>query len=130
MAICGRIKWALLSGFVSSALAGGDWVCVGKKREIREKSEDCGGGGRLRMDLPGIGMVTADDDGEQEEFEAAIWDRQQIIEPLISSVVSGDGAAVVTLCFSARSQAQQLLIIANTLLLAFLTELLQHSLLL
>lgn len=33
------------------------------------------GGGRLRMDLPGIGIVTADDDGEQEDDELVIVSR-------------------------------------------------------
>lgn len=30
------------------------------------------GGGRLRMDLPGIGIVTADEDGEQDDDELTI----------------------------------------------------------
>lgn len=36
---------------------------------MREKSDCWVGGGRLRIDFPGIGMVTAEDDGEQDEFD-------------------------------------------------------------
>ena len=34
---------------------------------IRVKSDGCGGGAFFSMDLPGIGMVTADDDGEHDD---------------------------------------------------------------
>jgi hypothetical protein len=76
MAISGRIKWALLSGFeASSALVG---LCgglgVGKNLEMRERREGGLGGGRLRIDFPGMRMVTAEDDGEPEELEAAMDD--------------------------------------------------------
>lgn len=45
---------------------------------IREKRDCCGGGGRFRIDLPGVAMVIADDEGGQEKLddddEAAIDD--------------------------------------------------------
>lgn len=39
---------------------------------MRESREGGVGGGRLRIDFPGIGIVTAEDDGEHEELEAAM----------------------------------------------------------
>ena len=36
---------------------------------IRENNDGCWGGGRFRIDLPGVVMVIADDEGEQEELE-------------------------------------------------------------
>lgn len=36
---------------------------------IREKRDCCGGGGRLRIDFPGMGMVTAEEDGGQDEMD-------------------------------------------------------------
>ena len=36
---------------------------------MRENKEGCWGGGRFRIDLPGVVMVIADDEGEQEELE-------------------------------------------------------------
>lgn len=43
--------------------------CVGKRRDNRdrEKKDCCGGGGFFRIDFPGRGSVTADDDGELED---------------------------------------------------------------
>ena len=74
MAISGRIKCALLSGFeASSALVGvGGWFGVGKNLVMRDSSDGGVGDGRLRIDFPGIWIVTAEDDGEQEELEAAM----------------------------------------------------------
>lgn len=48
---------------------------------IRENKDVGVGGGRLRIDFPGIGMVTAEDDGEPEEFEAAIYDVLSLSNP-------------------------------------------------
>ena len=36
---------------------------------IRENKDGCWGGGRFRIDFPGVVMVIADDEGEQEELE-------------------------------------------------------------
>lgn len=60
------MKCALLSGLLVSSETGRmGWV--GKKPLMRLRIPDWAGGGRLRIDLPGIGIVTAEDDGEQEE---------------------------------------------------------------
>lgn len=40
-----------------------DWFCVGRNRVKREKRDCCAGGGFFSIDLPGTGIVTADDDG-------------------------------------------------------------------
>lgn len=37
----------------------------------RKKNDCCGGGGRLRIDLPGVGMVTADEEGDEASISAA-----------------------------------------------------------
>ena len=43
-------------------------VIGGTAIEGSNRENDCwGGGGRLRIDLPGLGSVTADDDGELED---------------------------------------------------------------
>lgn len=39
---------------------------------MRERSDCCVGGGRFRIDFPGIWMVTADDDGEREEVKGEV----------------------------------------------------------
>ena len=57
------MKCALFNGFASSALAGTVGACVGKNLVMREKRDCCGGGGRFRMDFPGTGRVTADEEG-------------------------------------------------------------------
>ena len=36
---------------------------------IRENKDGCWGGGRFRIDFPGVVMVNADDEGGQEELE-------------------------------------------------------------
>lgn len=60
------MKCARLSGLVLSSETG--WVgWVGKKPLMRLRMPVCVGGGRLRMDFPGIGIVTAEDEGEREE---------------------------------------------------------------
>lgn len=48
---------------------------------MREKSDCWAGGGRFNIDFPGIGIVTADDDGEHDEFDE-VMDGQQFTEPL------------------------------------------------
>lgn len=75
MAISGKMKWALFKGFVSSLSVAFGWVCVGKNLVIRENRVCCWGGGRFKMDFPGTGMVTADDEGghdDPEDEDAAI----------------------------------------------------------
>jgi hypothetical protein len=67
---CGRMKWALLRGLVSSLEV--VEFGVGRNLVIRERREGCTTGGRLRIDLPGIGMVTADEEGEHDDEEADI----------------------------------------------------------
>jgi hypothetical protein len=45
---------------------------VGRNLEKREK-KDCGvGGGRLRIDFPGVGIVTAEEEGAQDEVGEAM----------------------------------------------------------
>lgn len=49
---------------------------------MREKRDGCWGGGRFRIDFPGVVIVIADDEGEQEELEddeAAIDDVQVLV---------------------------------------------------
>lgn len=48
---------------------------------MRENSDCCAGGGRFNIDFPGVGIVTADDDGEPDEF-GEVMDGQQFREPL------------------------------------------------
>lgn len=55
---------------MSSLAKAGD--CVGRKPLIRENIPVCVGGGRFKIDLPGIGMVTADEEGEHDEDGLAI----------------------------------------------------------
>jgi hypothetical protein len=62
MAISGRIKWARLRGLACASSGRG--FATGRSFVKRAKREWLAGVGRLRMDLPGAGMVTADDDGE------------------------------------------------------------------
>ena len=63
MAICGRMKCALFNGW--SVVPCG--LSVGRKRVvIREKRLCCGAGARLRIDFPGVGMTTAEEEGELE----------------------------------------------------------------
>lgn len=65
MTSSGRIKWARLSVLDSSPdveLAWA-WAGVGRNLENREKKDCWVGGGRLRMERPGTGIVTADDEG-------------------------------------------------------------------
>lgn len=62
------MKCALFSGFlVSSEIGGEGWV--GKKPLMRPRMLVCVGGGRLRMDFPGVRIVTAEDEGEHKEEE-------------------------------------------------------------
>lgn len=61
------MKCALFRGLVSSETGGAG--CVGKKPLMRLRMPVCVGAGRLRIDFPGIGIVTAEDEGEQDEEE-------------------------------------------------------------
>ena len=64
------MKCALFSGlWASSETCAVGWV--GKKPLMRLRMPVWVGGGRLRIDFPGIGIVTAEDEGEHEE-EAAM----------------------------------------------------------
>lgn len=69
------MKWARLSGFISSEEGEEGWV--GRKPLMRLRMPVWAGGGRLRMDLPGTGIVTADEDGEQDDdglaINATVW---------------------------------------------------------
>lgn len=69
-ASCGRMKWARLSGLMSSEGDTEGWV--GRNPLMRLRMPVWAGGGRLRMDLPGTGIVTADEDGELHDDELAI----------------------------------------------------------
>lgn len=67
------MKCALFSGLLASSETGAVG-CVGKKPLMRLMMPVCVGGGRLRMDFPGIGIVTAEDEGEHEEEVAMrVW---------------------------------------------------------
>ena len=70
MAIWGRIKCALLRGLSSSAGTESDEE--GRNLVKREKRESCCGGGLFRIDFPGTGMVTAEEEGGPE-LPVAIW---------------------------------------------------------
>jgi hypothetical protein len=59
----GRIKWALLRVLDSSPVVTCGWVWVGRNFEMREKKDCWVGGGRLRIDFPGVGIVTAEEEG-------------------------------------------------------------------
>ena len=66
VAIWGRMKCALFKGLEFSLASGTVWLGVGRNLVKREK-RDCGAGaGGLRIDFPGIGMVTAEEDGEHD----------------------------------------------------------------
>ena len=60
---------------------------MGRSLESRasEKKGCCGGGGRFKIDLPGIGMVTADDDADGESI-AASQTKERVVRE-----VEGDG---------------------------------------
>lgn len=47
---------------------------VGRKRVMRDNRLGFCAGGRFRIDLPGVGITTAEDDGELEEDEADCTD--------------------------------------------------------
>ena len=66
------MKWARLRALASSPVVSCGWVWVGRNFEIREKKDCCAGGGRLRIDLPGVGIVTAEEEGAQEEVGEAM----------------------------------------------------------
>ena len=73
--ISGRMKCARLSVLDSSLPPPlGCCVCDGKSLEsrAREKNDCCGGGGRFKMDFPGVGMVTADDEADEASIPAAL----------------------------------------------------------
>jgi len=73
------MKCALFKGLISSSFVAG--VCaawVGRNRVIREKSDGCAGGGRFRIDFPGTGIVTADEDGGHDEPEDVDVDVEDI----------------------------------------------------
>ena len=63
------MKCALFSGLWAPSETG-EVGWVGKKPLMRLRMPVCVGGGRLRIDFPGIGIVTAEDEGEHEEEEA------------------------------------------------------------
>lgn len=66
--ISGKMKCALLSVLPSSLLSLATLVfCVGRNLERRPKRVCGGGGGRFNIDFPGVGIVTADDEGDGEE---------------------------------------------------------------
>ena len=68
--ISGRMKCALLNALVSSlpsADTGEFWLGRSLESRVSEKKDCCGGGGFFKMDFPGVGIVTADDDGDGEE---------------------------------------------------------------
>jgi hypothetical protein len=46
---------------------------------MREKSDCCAGGGFFRIDFPGTGMVTADDEGGHDEPD----DEDEAIEDVV-----------------------------------------------
>jgi len=60
------MKWALFRGFSSSLVGGGAEVWVGRNLVIRENNEGCWGGGFFKIDFPGTGIMTADDEGGPE----------------------------------------------------------------
>ena len=57
--------------------ADGEWVCDGRRRDRRdnEKNECCAGGGRFKIDFPGLGSVTADDEGDVDDVAAMLVTR-------------------------------------------------------
>jgi len=86
------MKWALLSGASLDSLknpVGGVGVVgdVGKSPESveSEKNPRRGGGGRFKIDLPGLMMGMAEDDGEGEEGDVGTDDEEAIRLPGISS---------------------------------------------
>lgn len=50
---------------------------MGRRRDSRdnEKNECCVGGGRFRIDFPGLGSVTADDEGDVDDVAAILVTR-------------------------------------------------------
>jgi hypothetical protein len=68
--IWGRMKCARFSGFWSSSVVVGVGIWAGRKRVKRERRVCWGGGGLLRIDFPGMGIVTADEDGSGEFISA------------------------------------------------------------
>jgi hypothetical protein len=52
----------------------------------REKREAEVGGGRFKIDLPGVGMVTAEDDGEGEKEVAMITSAVSLCVPICQTV--------------------------------------------
>ena len=49
-----------------SADEGEFWLGRSFESRVSEKKDCCGGGGFFKMDFPGVGIVTADDDGDGE----------------------------------------------------------------
>ena len=81
--IWGRMKWARLSGASLDSLkkpVGGVVGDVGKSPESAESENNPrrGGGGRFNIDLPGLIMGMAEDDGEGEEGEVGADDEEAI----------------------------------------------------
>ena len=68
VASCGRMKCARFRLRAPSS-SGGAGAAEGRSLERRERKDGAGGGGFLRMDLPGTGMVTADDDAEHDDTD-------------------------------------------------------------
>ena len=66
------MKWALLRALASSPDVSCGWFCVGRNLEMREKKDCWAGGGRLRIDLPGVGIITAEEEGAQGEVGEAM----------------------------------------------------------
>jgi hypothetical protein len=61
------MKWARFRGLDSSTAGGWDWLGDGRNLVMREKMDGWAGGGFFKMDFPGIGIVTAEDDGEHDD---------------------------------------------------------------
>ena len=71
MASCGQMKWAwCLSGLMLSEGDTEGWV--GGKPLMWLRMPVWAGGEHLRMDLPGTGIVTTDEDGELHDDELAV----------------------------------------------------------
>lgn len=67
------MKWALLSVFVSSSPTLEFWAWAGSSFDSRAREKKDWGCGcdRLSIDLPGVGIVTADEEADGESISAA-----------------------------------------------------------
>lgn len=74
---------------------------------IRESNDVGVGGGRFSIDFPGIWMVTADDDGEREELEAAMEQPAEFTGPLdVAVAVTRSDGELACFSFSAHTAMQ------------------------